>query len=353
MATSQQTRLPARISQQQFNEILARESVQGTFRGIASRYLDARQIETQFKIAIALDPSLLECDPASVLEAGIQVAALGLRFAGAGNEAFLVKYGNRCQLIIGYRGLLALARRTGKVKRIEARVVHEKDRFEVSYGSGQQIVHKPCLEADRGPIIGVYALAELTDGSLQIETMTRVEIDAIKARSRAGDKGPWTSDYAEMARKTAIRRIAKYLPFEDPLLPPDLDETDADEDEPPRRPIDSTQLPDENDVPDGVDAETGEILDGDTDDVTAFDEPEEPAEAPDTSLSGLKKTLVGHIKAELEIACPGDSPAAQAARLAKLKYLFGQVQWKQIANLPNAVLAAGLDRLKRGSEEIE
>ncbi len=39
------------------------------------------------------------------------------------------------------------------------------------------------------------------------------EVDAIRARSRAGKSGPWVSDYEEMARKTVVRRLCKYLPM--------------------------------------------------------------------------------------------------------------------------------------------
>ncbi len=42
--------------------------------------------------------------------------------------------------------------------------------------------------------------------------MTKPEIDAIRKRSRASGSGPWVTDYAEMARKTVVRRLFKYLP---------------------------------------------------------------------------------------------------------------------------------------------
>jgi recombinational DNA repair protein RecT len=43
--------------------------------------------------------------------------------------------------------------------------------------------------------------------------MSRRQIDAIRARSRAKSDGPWVTDYPEMARKTAIRRLTKFLPM--------------------------------------------------------------------------------------------------------------------------------------------
>jgi recombination protein RecT len=58
----------------------------------------------------------------------------------------------------------------------------------------------------------VYAVAKLKDGGTQFEVMSRAEVDAIRARSKAGRSGPWVTDYQAMAQKTVIRRLFKYLP---------------------------------------------------------------------------------------------------------------------------------------------
>ena len=43
--------------------------------------------------------------------------------------------------------------------------------------------------------------------------MTVAEVEAIRSRSKAGRSGPWVSDWAEMAKKTAVRRLVKLLPL--------------------------------------------------------------------------------------------------------------------------------------------
>jgi recombination protein RecT len=90
--------------------------------------------------------------------------------------------------------------------------VYEKDKFEVKYGLSEDILHIP-FEGDAGELRAVYAVAELKDGGIQYEVMYRHEIDAIRKRSKASGSGPWVSDYPEMARKTVIRRLSKYLPM--------------------------------------------------------------------------------------------------------------------------------------------
>jgi recombination protein RecT len=43
--------------------------------------------------------------------------------------------------------------------------------------------------------------------------MTIDEVEAIRARSRAGKNGPWVSDWAAMAKKTAVKQLSKWLPM--------------------------------------------------------------------------------------------------------------------------------------------
>ena len=52
----------------------------------------------------------------------------------------------------------------------------------------------------------------LTSGEHLFEWMAKEDVDAIRNRARAGGGGPWATDWAEMARKTVLRRAAKYLP---------------------------------------------------------------------------------------------------------------------------------------------
>ena len=58
----------------------------------------------------------------------------------------------------------------------------------------------------------VYAVAFFNDGSTQFEVMVKAEVEAIRKRSRAYGSGPWVSDFEEMAKKTVVRRLSKYLP---------------------------------------------------------------------------------------------------------------------------------------------
>ena len=169
-------------------------------------------------LAVARDPKLQQCSPLSLFTAVVNAAELGLDFTPSKGAAYIVKFGDKATFMPGYRGFIDLAKRTGDVKKIEAVIVRENDRFEIQYGLNPDIDHKPPKKGERGQLIGVYAVATFKDGEKQFDYMTREEIDAIRKRSKASGSGPWVTDYEEMARKTVVRRLFKYLPSSSDLL---------------------------------------------------------------------------------------------------------------------------------------
>jgi len=155
---------------------------------------------------------LLRCTPLSIVEAIREAAALRLEPTGLLGDAYIVRYGDTARLLPGYRGLLKLARRSGDVAQIDAHMVYEGDLFEIEQGSEPRILHTPTL-GDRGAYLGAYAFARMTSGELITEWMNVADIEQVRRSSRAGDRGPWIDWYAEMARKTVLRRLMKRLPL--------------------------------------------------------------------------------------------------------------------------------------------
>ena len=172
------------------------------------------------RTAIQTTPALRECTPMSVIGSIVEAAQLGLEPNGVLGEAYLVPFYNNktkrkeCQLIPGYRGYIGLARRSGEVQSISAEVVYSKDHFDFEYGLDEKLVHRPHLGEDRGKPVAVYAVCRFKDeGGHHFVVMGLDEVEKIRAGSKAGDSGPWNTHWAEMAKKTAIRRLMKYLPL--------------------------------------------------------------------------------------------------------------------------------------------
>lgn len=156
-------------------------------------------------------PQLAECTPESFLGALMTCAQLGLE-PGPLGHAYLVPYGREVTFIAGYRGLVDLARRSGQVESVSARVVREGDEFAYAFGLEPKLEHTPKADVDK-PVTHVYAVIRLKDGGVDFDVMTRAEVEAVRRRSRASDNGPWKTDYAEMAKKTVLRRLLKTAPM--------------------------------------------------------------------------------------------------------------------------------------------
>lgn len=118
-------------------------------------------------------------------------------------------------------GLMKLARNSGEISTMSARVVRGGDQFEVEYGDEERLTHRPRLDGEPGrPPTHVYAIAVMRDGGREREVMSWAEVGDIMRRSKSAvpdadgrpTKGPWASDPDEMAKKTVLRRLMKRLP---------------------------------------------------------------------------------------------------------------------------------------------
>lgn len=170
--------------------------------------------------AINTTPKLAECSPATLLSCVMKCSALGLEPSAVDGlgRAYILPYrskqGMQAQLILGYKGMIALARRSGEIKDISARAVYDGDEFDYSFGLDEHLSHKPATRdhKDGEKPTHVYMVAHFKDGGHYMDVMTFQEVEAIRKRSKAANNGPWVTDYEAMAKKTVIRRAFPYLP---------------------------------------------------------------------------------------------------------------------------------------------
>lgn len=161
--------------------------------------------------AVKATPALQQCAASSLLGAVMLSAQLGLE-PGPLGHAYFVPFGNKVTFIVGYKGMIDLAMRSGRIESIVARDVRENDEFDYSYGTEETISHKPAIN-DRGAAVAYYAIARLVGGGKIMHVMSRSDIELHRNRSRSANNGPWKTDYDAMARKTVIRAMSPYLPM--------------------------------------------------------------------------------------------------------------------------------------------
>ncbi|RXK11739.1 hypothetical protein CP985_14990, partial [Malaciobacter mytili LMG 24559] len=186
-------------------------------------------------IRLFANSDLNECSPMSVVDAAMKVASLNLDLDPTLAQAYVIaRYNNKekCKIatfMIGYQGLLELARRSGDVKKIETHIVWENERYQYYVGeNGTVIEHYPLRPSKRGKErIAVYVLAYLVNGEIYKEWVWDEEVIEIKNMSLSSIKpdkqrySPWAANVISedgMWKKTAIRRCMKYLPKSKELI---------------------------------------------------------------------------------------------------------------------------------------
>lgn len=166
---------------------------------------------------ITKQPKLMSADPATVLGGVMLAAQLRLEIGSGLGEFYLTPRKERgrdiCLPIIGYQGFIKLVLRSEMVKTVQSFMVREGDDF--TYGAnaerGMFFEWQPRdFEEDR-PWTGVVAVAKMRDGGTTWSYLTREQV--LARRPHYWDKGtPWQTHEDEMAKKTAVRALVKYLP---------------------------------------------------------------------------------------------------------------------------------------------
>lgn len=222
----------AQAKPQTLATLITAESMKKQFAAALPKHMTPDRFTRVALTELRKTPKLMQADPQSFMGAIMQCAQLGIEPGGALGHAYLLPFDNRrtnkteVQFILGYKGMIDLARRSGQIVSIESRAVYESDEFSATFGLNPDLQHNPAWEEeDRGPLRAVYAVAKLQGGGVQFEVMGRAEIEKIMRESQGfkaaesnarkynkEPNSPWHTHFDEMAKKTVLRRLFKYLP---------------------------------------------------------------------------------------------------------------------------------------------
>lgn len=282
---------------------------------------------------IRTTPLLKECTPESLVGAMIQTSQLGLEPGNGLGHAYLIPYRNKgvyeVQLQIGYKGLIDLARRSGQLSSIASHCVHDNDELEIEYGINEKLKHVPSRK-NRGLVIAAYAVAIMKDGSHQLAFMWADEINQVRNSAQAYKSAvkynkptPWITNYEEMAKKTTIRRLCKYL-----SLSPEMQRADL---------IDGQADSGNQNIQEAIDIYANETIDidPDTGEIKGFDAAQQDA-APQAktfddindqikseSVAQHKPATVTEIRQQEKVANPAVDEAADMNVARELAAKFG------------------------------
>lgn len=280
------------------------EERRADFQNALPAHIPAARFERVVMTAIQNNLQLLDAPRRELFNACVKAAQDGL--LPDGREGALVCRPSRNGTTVTWQPMIAgirkKVRNSGEIATWDVQAVYENDHFEFELGDEPFIRHRPALK-DRGELVAVYSVATLKSGEKSRDVMSVDDVNRIRDRSdawkahKAGKikSTPWSTDYAEMAKKTLARRHAKVLPMStdlDDLMRRDdelydfkgaSDTTAVERQE--RRSItsklDALAAPDAEDA-ELIDGETGEVLDGEkTDEKPREDKQDEPDDSDD------------------------------------------------------------------------
>ncbi len=215
---------------QDVKTLLFNENAKAQLQMVAAKHLDPERMMRVVANAIRTTPKLQQCEPMSFLGALMHCASLGLEPNTPLGHAYLIPFENKrknvteVQVVIGYKGLIDLARRTGQLASIHGDVVYSDDKlFSHEYGSNQHLRHIPGPR--KGKIVAFYCYVELDMGhgttAKGHRVMTLEEVIAHRNQYSQGWKtavrfnktkdSPWSEEnpaFEAMGIKTVIRRMA-------------------------------------------------------------------------------------------------------------------------------------------------
>lgn len=177
---------------------------------------------------VKMDEGLQKCTPKSILECCVKSAQIGLKI-DANGYAYLTPYKDKCSIIVGYKGYVALIKANNpKVSTINCFVISNKDleekRLLIEEGEDRKLLYKKNLQQDEtsleeNDIAGFLAVVYYKDKTYDYCYMTKNDVNRVRAMSSnyiyAKEKTNtiWHNHYVSMGKKTAFRQLVKWCDF--------------------------------------------------------------------------------------------------------------------------------------------
>ena len=217
--------------------LLVNDEARQQLATVAAKHMNPERMMRLMANAVRTTPKLGECNPLSLLGALMTCASIGLEPNTVLGHAYLIPFKNDVQLVIGYKGLVDLARRSGHITSISSGVHYDDDEF-WEYEEGTEAKLRRVPGPEEGKKLHAYAIAQFKDGGHAYVVLPWARVMKIRdnsdgwksaVRYNKTQRSPWFTHEDEMAKKTAVRALAKMLPLSTEMASAiSLDERPAD-----------------------------------------------------------------------------------------------------------------------------
>lgn len=183
--------LNSEVIKNRFNEVLGKNAA-GFMSALLSVYNGNKQLQ--------------ECDGRSILGAAGLAATLKLSITPSLGQAYVMPFKRQATFVIGVKGLIQLAHRTGKYVALHAGKVKEGELRGFNPITGEPELGEKISEN----VVGYVAYMRLLNGFEKTLYMTLAEIEEhAKKYSQSYGKSfsPWTTNFDAMASKTVLKKL--------------------------------------------------------------------------------------------------------------------------------------------------
>ena len=169
--------------------------------------------------AVNANPTLQECTNQSILSAALLGETLKLSPSPQLGQYYMVPFNDKnkgkvAQFIIGYKGYIQLALRSGQYRKLNVLAIKEGELIRYDPLNEDIEVHliEDEVEREKTPTIGYYAFFEYINGFRKTLYWSREKMEAHALRYSKGyaaKKGYtfWEKDFDAMAYKTMLRQL--------------------------------------------------------------------------------------------------------------------------------------------------
>jgi len=186
-------------------QVLASDSIQQQFKNALAD--NANLFTASLVDLYAGDSYLQKCEPALVVLEALKAATLKLPISKSLGFAYIIAYGGKPQFILGYKGLVQLAMRSGVYRCINAGTVYEGELRSSSKLTGE--IDLTGTKTSENPI-GYFAYIETING---FKKTMYCNIDDMREHGKKYSKSynqhssPWKKEFDGMAEKTMLRML--------------------------------------------------------------------------------------------------------------------------------------------------
>lgn len=203
-----------------FSMLINTESYQQAINNALLDPKRAQRFVASITSAVAINTDLQKCDAATILSGALLGESLGLSPSPQLGQFYLVPFNNSkkgckdAQFILGYKGYIQLALRSGYYKKLNVLSIKEGELVNYDPLNEELEVNiiKDELVREQAKTTGYYAMFEYLNGFKKAMYWSREKMEAHALRYSKGyaaKKGYtfWEKDFDSMAYKTMLRQL--------------------------------------------------------------------------------------------------------------------------------------------------